>query len=134
MSNRVLKTSRISHRRCSLRKGVHRNFAKFTGKQLCQSLFSKKICRSESCNFIKKETLAQVFSCEFLRILLRTFHRTPLGDRFCNSVKCTRRKIALKVCDLVSNQKQKCEIVGHKRSCDDVSDIVLVPFANTCSK
>ena len=33
---------RSSHRRCSLRKGVLRNFAKFTGKQLCQSLFFNK--------------------------------------------------------------------------------------------
>ena len=30
-------------------------------------------------NFIKKETLAQVFSCEFCEILKNTFlHRTPL--------------------------------------------------------
>ena len=28
-----------SHRRCSIKKGVLRNFAKFTGKHLCQSLF-----------------------------------------------------------------------------------------------
>ena len=31
------------------------------------------------CNFIKKETLAQVFSCEFCKISKYTyFHRTPL--------------------------------------------------------
>ena len=30
---------RSSHRRCSIRNGVLRNFAKFTGKHLCQSLF-----------------------------------------------------------------------------------------------
>ena len=29
--------------RCSLRKGVFRNFAKFTGKHLCQSLFFNKV-------------------------------------------------------------------------------------------
>ena len=29
---------RSSHRRCSVRKGVHGNFAKCTGKHLCQSL------------------------------------------------------------------------------------------------
>ena len=34
-------------------KAVLRNFTKFTGKQ------------AEACNFIKKEALAQVFSCEF---------------------------------------------------------------------
>ena len=30
---------RSSHRRCSVTEGVLRNFAKFTGKHLCQSLF-----------------------------------------------------------------------------------------------
>ena len=48
-------------------KGVFRNFAKFTGKHLCQSLFFKAY------NFIKKETLAQVFFCEFCRISKNTF-------------------------------------------------------------
>ena len=28
---------------CSLRKGILRNFAKFTGKHLCQSLFFNKV-------------------------------------------------------------------------------------------
>ena len=31
-----------SHQRCSVRKGIFRNFAKFTGKHLCQSLFFNK--------------------------------------------------------------------------------------------
>ena len=34
---------RSSHRRCSVRKGVLRNFAKFTGKHLCQSLYFNKV-------------------------------------------------------------------------------------------
>ena len=29
--------------RCSVKKGVLRNFAKFTGKHLCQSLFFNKV-------------------------------------------------------------------------------------------
>ena len=34
--------------------------------------------RPEACNFIKKETLAQVFSCEFYEITKNTFsYRTP---------------------------------------------------------
>ena len=33
----------------------------------------------EACNFIKKETLVQLFSCEFCEISKNTFyHRTPL--------------------------------------------------------
>ena len=50
------------------KKGVLRNFPKFTGKHPCQSLFFNKV----ACNFIKKETLAQVFSCEFFSKFLRT--------------------------------------------------------------
>ena len=49
------------------KKGVLRNFAKFTGKHLCFSLFFKNVADS-ACNFIKKETLVQLFSCEFCEI------------------------------------------------------------------
>ena len=34
---------RSSHQRCSMKKDVLRNFAKFTGKHLCQSLFFNKV-------------------------------------------------------------------------------------------
>ena len=52
-------------------KGVLRNFSKFTGKHLCQSLFFNKVAGG-ACNFIKKETLAQVFPVNFEKFL-----RTP---------------------------------------------------------
>ena len=42
-------------------KGILRNFRKFTGRLLCQRLF------------IKKESLARVFSCEFCEISKNTF-------------------------------------------------------------
>ena len=51
------------------KKGVLRNFAKFTGRHLCQTLFFNK-----GCNFIKKETLAQVFYVNFVKLL-----RTPFS-------------------------------------------------------
>ena len=35
--------NRGSHRRCLVKKGVLRNFAKFTGKDLCQSFFFNKV-------------------------------------------------------------------------------------------
>ena len=44
------------------KKCVLENSAKFTELHLCQSLFFNKV---EAYNFIKKETLGQVFSCEF---------------------------------------------------------------------
>ena len=55
------------------KKSVLINFAKFTGKHLCQSLFFNKVAslRPKACNFIKKETLPQVFLVNFA-IFLRT--------------------------------------------------------------
>ena len=64
---RIWFLSRVRKSRSSLlevfcKKGVLRNFAKFTGKYLCQSLFFNK----------------QVFSCEFCKISENTlFYRTP---------------------------------------------------------
>ena len=46
-----------------------------------ESLFNKNA--GAACNFIKKETLAQVFSCEFCEISKNTFfYRTPLVAAF----------------------------------------------------
>ena len=59
--------------------GILRNFAKFTGKRLCQILFFNKFaglrqaCSPQGCNFIKKDTLAQVFSFEFCETSKNTF-------------------------------------------------------------
>ena len=53
---------RSSHQRCSINKGVLRDFKKFTGKHLCQSLFFDKVAG-----------LAQVFYCEFCEISKKTF-------------------------------------------------------------
>ena len=40
---KVLKYAESVTQRCSIKKGVPINFAKFTGKQFCRSLFFKKI-------------------------------------------------------------------------------------------
>ena len=71
-------TFRSSRPEVFFEKGVLRNFAKFTGKNLCQSLFFNKVADA-ACNFIQTETLAQVFSCEFCEISKNaSFYRTPL--------------------------------------------------------
>ena len=57
----VLLLNRSSHPEVFCKKGVLRNFAKFKGKHLCQSLF------------FKKEALAQVFSGELCKISKNTF-------------------------------------------------------------
>ena len=57
------------------KKGVLRIFAKFTGKRLCQSLFLNKVAGHRPATLLKKETLAEVFSCDFCKIFC---YRTPL--------------------------------------------------------
>ena len=66
-------TVRSSHWRCSLGKGVLRNFPKLAGKHLYQVLFSANLL---------KERLLQVLSYEFCEISKNTFFcRTP-PERF----------------------------------------------------
>ena len=76
----VLHCVRSSHQRCSVRKGIFRNFAKFTGKRLWQNLFLNKIAglRSKACSFIRKETLVQMLSCEFCESSINTLFREHL--------------------------------------------------------
>ena len=47
---------KTSYQRCSLRKLFLKNFPKLLGKHLCSP---------ETCNFIKKETSTNMFSCKF---------------------------------------------------------------------
>ena len=58
---------RSSHQMCSVKKDVLRNFAKFAGKYLSQSLFFNKVASLISATLLKK-ALAQMFSCEFYEI------------------------------------------------------------------
>ena len=68
------KQFRSSHRRCSVKKAVLKNFAKLTGKHLCQSLFFNKVA-GVAYNFVEKETVAQVHRC--FPVNFAKFLRTP---------------------------------------------------------
>ena len=69
------RSSRSSHHRCSVKKGVLRNFAKFTGKHQCQSLFFNKGC----CNFIKKRLWRRCFPGNFVKFLRTLFFQNSSG-------------------------------------------------------
>ena len=75
---------RNSHQRCSIRKGVLKNLAEFTGKHLYQSLFFYKVADIRPATLFKK---GDPGTGEFLWILLNfkehLFHRRLLGDCFC---------------------------------------------------
>ena len=62
---------RSNHRRCCVRKGVLRSFAKFTRKNLCQSLFLNKVAGLIPATLLKKRLWCRYFSinsAKFLRI------------------------------------------------------------------
>ena len=77
--SKISLTARSSQPEVFCEKVVLKNFAKFTRKHECQSIFLIK-ARSRGLQLFKKETLAQMFSCKFCEIFKSTlFHRTPLG-------------------------------------------------------
>ena len=61
----------VAHR-CSVKKGVLRNFTKFTGKQLCQSLFFCKVVGLWPGTLLKKRLWHRCFPVNFAK-----FTRTP---------------------------------------------------------
>ena len=65
--------SRRTHRTCSIKTWVLRNFAKFIGKHLCQSIAFNKGTGLRAATLLKTETLAQARPCEFCEIYKNTF-------------------------------------------------------------
>ena len=58
---------------CSVKKVFLENVTKFIGQHLCQSLFLNKVAGIRRASLLKKETLTQVFFCEFCEILKYIF-------------------------------------------------------------
>ena len=75
---RSLRGNRSSHRRCSVRNGILRKLAKFTGKHLCKSLFFNKVSGLRPLTLLKRR-LTQVFSYEFCKISKNTSERVLLN-------------------------------------------------------
>ena len=73
-------TSRSSQGRCSVKKGVFKNFANFTGKHVLESHFNK-VADLKSCNFIKKRLQHRCFLVKFLKFL-----RIPLFKNICEQL------------------------------------------------
>ena len=70
--------SRSSHQRCSTKKSVHRNFTKFTGKHLCQSLFFKKVAGLRPETLLKKRLWHGRFPVNFVEFLRTPFFKEHL--------------------------------------------------------
>ena len=66
-------TSRSSRPEVFCKKDVLRNFAKFTGKHLCQSLFFNKVAGLRPATLLKKRLWHRSFHANFAKFL-----RTPI--------------------------------------------------------
>ena len=86
----IFPVSRSSHQWYSIETGVLKNFTKFPGKDLCQSLFFNKVVGLRLASLLKK-TLAQVFSYEFFKIFKNTFFTEHLWTTA--SVYIKRKKV-----------------------------------------
>ena len=81
----IQKAIRSSHQRCSVRKGVLRNFAKFTGKHLCQSLFFNKVSGSGPATLFKKRLWYMCFPVNFAKFLRAFFSQNTSGRLLLNN-------------------------------------------------
>ena len=62
-----------------MKKGVFRNFTKFTGKHLCQSLFFNKVAGLRPTTLLKKEPWHKCFSVNFAKFLRTPFLQNTSG-------------------------------------------------------
>ena len=106
----------LVYRKCSVRKGVLENFANFTGKYLCWSLFIWS-CKPSACKFFKNRLQHKCFPVKFAkvlripifrnickRLLLEVFYKKAHSEKLCNirstkvaSNKCSVKKLFLVV-------------------------------------
>ena len=78
---KYLKRNRSSHwRRCSVKKGVLGNFAKFTGKHLCQSLFFNKVAGLTPAALLKKRLWHRCFPVNLAKFLRARFLQSTSGQ------------------------------------------------------
>ena len=65
------------------KKGVLRNFAKFTGKHLCQSLFFNKVACLRPTFLLKKRLWHRCFHVNFAKLQEHVFLQNTTGGCFC---------------------------------------------------
>ena len=75
----IIRTFRSSHQRCSIIKVVLRNFAKFTGKHLCQCLFFNKVVGLRTTTLLKKRLWHRCFPVNFAKFLRTPFLQNTPG-------------------------------------------------------
>ena len=76
---------RSSHQRCSTKKGVLRNFTKFTRKHLRQSLFFNKVAGLRPATLLKKRLWHGCVPVKFVKFLRTPFLQNTSGGLLLSS-------------------------------------------------
>ena len=71
--NPMVSMGRSSHQRCFVKKGVLRNFAKFTGKHLCHRLIFNDVAGLRHATSLKKILWHRYFPVNFVKSLRAPF-------------------------------------------------------------
>ena len=79
--------TRSSHQKCSIEIVVLKNFTKFTGKQLCQSLFFNNVADLRPAILLKRRFWHRCFPVSFVKFFITSFYRTP--PDYCFYIKLT---------------------------------------------
>ena len=72
-SSQCTEPYRSSHQRCSVRKGILRNFAKFTGKHLYRSLFFNRVAGLRPATLLRKKIWHKCFPVNFAKFSRTAF-------------------------------------------------------------
>ena len=70
---------RSSQQSCSIKKAVLQNLIKFTGKHLCQNLFSNKVADLNSATLLKNRLWHRCFPLNFAKFLRKSFLQNTSG-------------------------------------------------------
>ena len=126
--------------RCSVKKTVLKDLAKFTGKRVYRSLYFNKV-EGGGLQFYQKNTPAQVLSCEFCKIFRNTYFEEHLQmpvSRACLpwitsclsyvglrlKFTCVSKQLyRARNCSILTAQKMKFSIKDFFSKCDHIRSL-----------
>ena len=105
--------NRTNHQKCSIRKAVLENFAKFTGKHRCQSLSFNKVAglRSQPATLLKKRLWH--YSCEFCEMFKNTFLENTSDGCFCIKQLLCYQLLINSLSQAINNQHSTTKFVSN---------------------
>ena len=118
---------RSHHRNCSVKRSVLKNFANFTVKHLCWSLFINKFAILQSASYLKRDSNASAFLWNLQNFKKRLFWRTSANDCFWRfSIKKLVLKSLIRRTNVASD---KCSV---KKSINILTPCGCFLQENTC--